>query len=240
MRAGAACPRMPISISAPTALVVRRNVSHADIFLQKRRGAAAGDASSFVPADEHRVTVAPDALIEHLEADKLARQPRLFLLREDVAPEKWGLFQFADPAKSRFPRRGGLVNFMAVEAHACFEAQSIARAEAAGNHAGGFSSLHQIVPEFFRMFRSEIDFKSIFAGVAGARDQAINAAHLAEGEMIVADVVERRWRELLQDFGRARALNRELRIARAGVFNRRVEAIVGDDVLRNRRPDFRR
>ena len=78
---------------------------------------------------------------------------------------------------------------MAVKAHACFEAQSIARAEAAGNHAGGFSSLHQVGPEFFSVFRSEIDFKSIFAGVAGARDEAINAADLAEGKMIVADMV---------------------------------------------------
>ena len=81
------------------------------------------------------------------------------------------------------------------------------------------------------MFRGEIDFEAVFAGVAGARDEAINATDLAKRKMIVADGVELRWRELLQDFSGARALNRELRVARSGVFNRRVELIVGDDVL---------
>ena len=90
------------------------------------------------------------------------------------------------------------------------------------------------------MFRREINFEAVFAGVAGARDQAINAAHFAEREMVIADRIERRRRELLQNFRGARTLNRELRIARAGVFDLRVEFIVRDDVRENRRLDFLR
>src|SRR5579864_8819322 len=81
------------------------------------------------------------------------------------------------------------------------------------------------------MFRREIDFEAIFAGVAGARDQAINAANLAKGEMIVADRFKWNRSELLQDFLCARTLDRELRITRAGIFDRRVELVVGDDMV---------
>ena len=72
MRAGAAWPRMPISISRPERARFRRNVGHADIFLQKRRRAAAGDAARFASRQRHRIAVAPDALVEHLEAHQLA------------------------------------------------------------------------------------------------------------------------------------------------------------------------
>src|ERR1700683_2541865 len=82
------------------------------------------------------------------------------------------------------------------------------------------------------MFRSEIDFEAVFAGVAGARDQAINAADFAKSKMVVADRIERTWRKLLQNFRCVWALNRELRIARAGVFHFRVELVVRDDMLK--------
>ena len=80
---------------------------------------------------------------------------------------------------------------MAVEAHAGFEAQRVARAEAAGNHFRGFAGVHQVVPKLFGMLGGEINLEAIFAGVAGAGDQAVYAADFAESEMIVADGVER-------------------------------------------------
>ena len=64
---------------------LRRNVGHADIFFQEWRGAAAGDAASFASGDQYRVAVAADALIEHFEADELARQAGFFLARQYIA-----------------------------------------------------------------------------------------------------------------------------------------------------------
>jgi len=75
------------------------------------------------------------------------------------------------------------------------------------------------------------DFKAVLAGVARARDQAINAADFAKSEMIVADGLERNGGEVLQDLLGARALDRELRIARTGVFDFGVKLVVGDDVV---------
>src|SRR5580700_4472740 len=115
---------------------LRRDVGHADIFLQERRGAPAGDAARFLAADPHGVAVASNALIEHFKADELARNAGFFLARKHVAAEKGGLFHLTDPAQPGFPGRGGVVNFMAVEAHAGLQAKRVARAEAAGNHFG--------------------------------------------------------------------------------------------------------
>jgi hypothetical protein len=56
----------------------------------------------------------------------------------------------------------------------------------------------------------EVDLEPIFAGVTGARDQAVNPADLAEGEMVIANRIERNRRETLKNFLRARALNCEL------------------------------
>ena len=61
----------------------------------------------------------------------------------------------------------GLVHVVAVEIHAGFEAQRVARAEA----AGGDAERVQLLPDAHGILRGQHDFEAVFAGVAGARDE---------------------------------------------------------------------
>ena len=91
--------------------------------------------------------------VQHLEADQCALNAALLLLDQHVAAEEFALVGFADPAEAGFPERGGLVNFVAVEAHAGFEAQRVARAEAAGKQSFSRAAVEKIVPRFARNVR---------------------------------------------------------------------------------------
>jgi hypothetical protein len=68
------------------------------------------------------------------------------LRRQHVAAKEPSFFKLADPAKAGFQGRGRLVDFMPIKAHCRFQAQRIARAKAAGNHAQGFSRVHEVAP----------------------------------------------------------------------------------------------
>src|SRR5436305_1173091 len=94
-------------------------------------GAKSSDADFFLAVDD-RVAVAADPAVDHLEADQLPPRPLRLLALQDVAAVEVALIQLDDPGQIRFQRRGGVVDVVAVERHPGFEAQRVARAEAAG------------------------------------------------------------------------------------------------------------
>src|SRR5580700_7298420 len=84
-----------------------------------------------------------------------------------------------------------------------------------------------MIPDLLGMLRREINFEAVFAGVAGARDHAVHAVHVAEGEMIVANRGEGNFGEALQQMLSQRALNRQQGIAIAVIFDLGTVMIVG-------------
>ena len=83
-------------------------------------------------------------------------------------------FAFVERHKKSQPGldgRGVLVQFMAVKRIANFRAQRVARAEAAGLDAERLADGENFVPNLPDGLVGADDFKSILAGVAGARDE---------------------------------------------------------------------
>src|SRR6516225_2246339 len=115
--------------------VLDRQVHHANGLLEKRRLRATGDRSgSAAPArDVDLVTGTRNAALEQLEADDLARRPVRFLRAEGAGAEEVLFVPADDPAQVGLEHRRGLVDVVAVEAHARLEAEGVARAEPARN-----------------------------------------------------------------------------------------------------------
>src|SRR5580698_7693430 len=87
-----------------------------------------------------------------------------------------------------------------------------------------------MIPHLFGILRREINFEAVFAGVAGARDHAMHAIHVAERKMIVTNRGERNFGEALQQMLSQRALNREQGIAIAVILHLGAVMIVGPNV----------
>ena len=92
-----------------------------------------------------------------------------------MAPQEFALGWFANPAEARFPRRSRIVNFVAVQAHGGFEAQSVSRAKTAGKHAVRRSLFQKVGPQFLRVIRRKVDLEAVFSRVSGACDEAMDA-----------------------------------------------------------------
>ncbi len=110
-------------------------------------------------------------------------------------------------------------DFVAVEAHARFEAQRVARAQAAGPDAELRARFEQRVPHLHGggLVGGDVDLEAVFAGVAGARDQHVgNAGDRAPGEPVILDGGQIDLGQLGERLKRARALQGELRVV-AGV-----------------------
>ena len=122
------------------------------------------------PSSQHFVAVAADAAAAHFESDQLARDALLLLLRKRVAADEIAFVELDDPAEVGFERRDGGVDLVPVERHLGFQAQRVARAQAAGLDAEFRAGLENLVPEARRLRGRDVDFESVFAGVAGARD----------------------------------------------------------------------
>jgi len=120
-----------------------------------------------------------------------------------------------------------------VERHFRFKAQRVARTESAGNDAKLFSRFDDGVPHSFtrRGIAGNVNLKAVFAGVAGASDQTIRqGANRYRSEPVVLNHGKIGVRQLLQNFCRARTLNRELRIRVAQVL---YNAIIASRILPN-------
>ncbi len=112
-----------------------------------------------------------------------------------------------------------LRDFVAVEAHAGFEAEGVARAQAAGSDGELRARIEQRVPHLHGggLVGGDVDLEAVFAGVAGARDQHVgNAGDRAPGEPVILDGGEIDFGELGESLERARALQGQLRVV-AGV-----------------------
>ena len=78
-----------------------------------------------------------------------------------------------------------------------------------------------MIPDLLGMFWREINFETVFAGVAGARNHAMHSINVTKSEMIVADGLELNWREALEQMLSQRALNGQQGIAVAIIFHLR-------------------
>src|SRR5260370_41825020 len=66
-----------------------RDVGHADILFEKRRGRSAGDAPGFLAiANDHGIAIASNHTILHLETGENAADSGLLLGEQSVSPEE--------------------------------------------------------------------------------------------------------------------------------------------------------
>src|SRR6185436_4202448 len=114
-------------------------------------------------ADISIVAVTRDPAIEHLEADDPARGADRFLLAQDGGADEVVLLPADDPAEIRFHRRRRLVDVVAVEAHAGFEAQRVAGAEPARDDAGRLARFEDRLPDLVGGLRRDEDLEAVLA-----------------------------------------------------------------------------
>ena len=83
------------------------------------------------------------------------------------------LFHLAEAVEAGFPDIDRVGNFVAVERQLGFQTQRVARAQAAGDDAEFLARFQDFVPDPGAgcFVRRNVDFESVFAGVAGAGDQ---------------------------------------------------------------------
>ena len=119
---------------------------------------------------------------------------------------------------------------MPIERHGGFHPQRVARAQAAFCNAELRARCQDLAPQTLGFPGSNVDFPAVFAGVAGAGDAGGGAGDGSVKEVVSLDGSEIGIRQLAEDEGRERALNRQLRVPRAGVFNGRLKTVVGDNM----------
>src|ERR1043165_1395153 len=175
--------------------VINRHVGHADVLLQVRRGAARSDVTDALAIDVNVLAVARDAALRDLEADELAADALLLLACERVAPREVAFAELGNPAEVGFQKRRLFGDLVAVERHACFEAERVARGQPRGQDAFGravAARVEQSVPELFGLVRRGVDLEAVLARVARARDDGGHAVNLAFAEVVILDLCERR------------------------------------------------
>ena len=96
--------------------------------------------------------------------------PALLLLEQRVAADEIALVELDDPAEVGFERRNRGVDLVAVERHFGFQAQRVARAQAAGLDAEFRAGVHHLVPDALGLAGRDVDLEAVLAGVAGVRD----------------------------------------------------------------------
>src|SRR5262249_9666651 len=171
-------------------------------------GAAAGAPACRRAVDLDFVAVAPDAAPAHFKTDPLAGNSLLFLLDERVAADETASVEFHDPGEIGFPGRDRRIYLMSVERHLRFEPERISRPQTRGLDAEFFAGRKDLTPDARRFRRSDVDFKAILAGVAGACDPRGRAADGSVSEPVILDRRDIDRCELSQGFERPRALNR--------------------------------
>src|SRR5690606_11120709 len=141
--------------------------------LAQGRGEGAGQDLALATGGQHLLAVAQHAAFVHHQADQLARHARRLLrLQRGAADEVAALVQRHGPGQAGFPRGGRLVHVLAIEVHARFQAQGVARAQAGRPDP----RLQQRVPERDRLVLRQHHLEAVLAGVAGARQEQLDAA----------------------------------------------------------------
>ncbi len=116
--------------------------------------------------------------------------PDCLIGEQRVAADEFAFVQFEPAGEAGLENVDVFRDFVAVEAHARFEAQGVARAKAAGTNAELGACIEQRVPHLDGgwLVRGNVDFEAVFAGVAGARDHRIgNAGDRSPSEPVVLD-----------------------------------------------------
>src|SRR5262249_44371735 len=154
------------------------------------------------------------------EADELPEDTGLPLLEQGACANRGvePIFLPAhNPSEVRLERRGGFVDVVAVQAHRRLEAKGIARAKSTRKNARVASGLQDGLPSAVgRLWRYE-DLEPILPRVAGSRDRGAHAGHFPMGEPVVRESGQLDSGKRLQHLEARWPLQREERIARAGV-----------------------
>ena len=125
-----------------------RDVGEGDVLLEKGRGRAAGDlADGLAVRVKHLVAVAGDAALNGFKADEDSVEAALFLLHKGGVADELSLFQFDEAIETGLPGSNGVGDFVSVEGERAFEAERVARAEAAGQNAELFTGGEKFVPD---------------------------------------------------------------------------------------------
>src|SRR5260221_4030572 len=134
---------------------------------ERRRKGAAGDFAVAAVAAHMLVAAEHPSFVDKQQANLLLlRQPcgkRVFA--DEIARAR----TIDSPRQAGFQRVHAFVHVLAVEIHAGFEAQRVAGAQSAGTYAHG----DERAPEFARTRSGKDDLETVFAGVAGARDEVV-------------------------------------------------------------------
>ena len=134
---------------------------------------------------------------------------------EGVAADEVAFIELEPAREAGFEDVDVLRDFVAVEAHAGFEAEGVARAEAAGANAELCARVEESVPHVHGggLVGRDVELEAVFAGIAGAGDDHIgDAGNCAPGEPVIFDGGEIELGELGESLERARALQGELRV----------------------------
>src|SRR5690606_34811628 len=135
------------------------------------RHGAAGD-HTFATGGTHLHGVAHYTAFAQAQAhhDLLGRDALDGLATNELALR---VFERDSPAQTGDQRVDVFVHFMAIQVHAGFQAQRVARAQA----AGAYPRLHEIIPQRLDFTRRHYHFKTVFTGVARACDHDISLEH---------------------------------------------------------------
>ena len=164
----------------------------------------------------NRIRVAGDSTLDHFEADDFALRSAFGLNRQQgVAADEVAFIELEPAREAGFEDINIFRDFVAVEAHAGFEAEGVARAQAAGADAELRARVEQRVPRVGGggFVGRNVELEAVFAGVAGAGDDHIwNAGDCAPGEPVVFDGGEIEFGQFGESLKRVRALQGELRV----------------------------
>src|SRR6266542_6319273 len=168
---------------------LRWHVSHADAEAQRRALGAADDfADGFCPvacAPGRVIRPGWGAFVGHFERDALLADHFFLLFGQDRTADKLALVERDEESEAGLDRGGGFVEFVAVEGIAHLGSQGVARAEAARFEAEGLTAFQDFVPDRLDGSRRGNDFKTVFAGVAGAGDVDHRVTELEKVEIVL-------------------------------------------------------
>src|SRR5689334_3993549 len=210
---------------------IGRQVRRTDRRVYGWRQRAAPHDVHLVAVEEHWKAVARDRLrLRHLEAHEPALDALELLLLQCFQPREWRpLLKLHDETQAGLIRRRGVVDVVAVERQPGLEPQRVARAESDGFRA---SRADEGVPELLGIAGAAVQLEAVFAGVAGARDEALHAGDFPLREVVVRNHPNADARELADERLGLGALHREQRRFVGDVAQPHVRAeLLRDDVV---------
>src|ERR1019366_8509718 len=123
-----------------------RNAGQRNILLQERRRRTAGHVADLASAlVQNSVSVSGNASVDHFQTYQRLLHAFSFRLFERRAAYKIRLLHLAETIQTRFPHVDRVRDFVPVERQLSFEAERVARAQAAGDDAKFFPKYIDLV-----------------------------------------------------------------------------------------------